>query len=71
MAEKVSFFSGRQLPEMENGLSKIIKFILSIEGEEMVGIIGKDIISFDNMLEMGVKVILQRMERKQWIRHSI
>ena len=31
------------------------QFILSIEGEEMVGIIGKDIISFDNMLEMGVK----------------
>lgn len=36
------------------------QFILSIEGEEMVGIIGKDIISFDNMLEMGVKVIFAK-----------
>lgn len=26
----------------------------------MVGIIGKDIISFDNMLEMGVKVIFAK-----------
>lgn len=31
------------------------QFILSIEGEEMVGIIGKDIISFDNMLEIPFK----------------
>ena len=36
------------------------QFILSIEGEEMVGIIGKDIISFDNMFEMGVKVIFAK-----------
>ena len=36
------------------------QFILSIEGEEMVGIIGKDIISFDNMLETGVKVIFAK-----------
>ena len=36
------------------------QFILSIEGEEIVGIIGKDIISFDNMLEMGVKVIFAK-----------
>ena len=36
------------------------QFILSIEGEEMEGIIGKDIISFDNMLEMGVKVIFAK-----------
>ena len=36
------------------------QFILSIEGEEMVGIIGKYIISFDNMLEMGVKVIFAK-----------
>ena len=33
------------------------QFTLSIEGEEMVGTIGEDIISFDDMLEMGVKVI--------------
>ena len=33
------------------------QFTLSIEGEKMVGTIGKDIISFDDMLEMGVKVI--------------
>ena len=43
------------------------QFILSIEGEEIVGIIGKDIISFDNMLEMGVKVIFAKDERMQWI----
>ena len=36
------------------------QFILSIEGEEMVGTIGEDIISFDDMLEMGVKVIFAK-----------
>lgn len=36
------------------------QFTLSIEGEKMVGTIGKDIISFDDMLEMGVKVIFAK-----------
>ena len=36
------------------------QFTLSIEGEEMVGTIGEDIISFDDMLEMGVKVIFAK-----------
>ena len=45
---------------MENGLSKMISLLLSIEGEEMVGTIGEDIISFDDMLEMGVKVIFAK-----------
>ena len=40
--------------------AQMIGMSVSIEGEEMVGIIGKDIISFDNMLEMGVKVIFAK-----------
>lgn len=36
------------------------QFTLTIEGEEMVGTIGEDTISFDDMLGMGIKVIFAK-----------
>lgn len=36
------------------------EFTLTIEGEEMVGVIGEDTISFDDMLGMGVKLIFAK-----------
>ena len=41
-------------------LYKDDKFSLTIEGEEMVGTIGENNISFDDMLGMGVKVIFAK-----------
>lgn len=36
------------------------QFTLEIEGEEMVGVIGENTISFDDMLGMGVKIIFAK-----------
>ena len=36
------------------------QFTLTIEGEDMVGVIGENTISFDDMLGMGVKIIFAK-----------
>ena len=56
---KVSFSVG-EVTGNGKWSAKDDKFSLTIEGEEMVGTIGENNISFDDMLGMGVKVIFAK-----------
>ena len=56
---KVSFSVG-EVTGNGKWSAKDDKFNLTIEGEEMVGTIGENNISFDDMLGMGVKVIFAK-----------
>lgn len=56
---KVNVFIGEDTGKGKWSVEKE-EFTLTIEGEDMVGVVGENTISFDDMLGMGVKIIFAK-----------